>query len=236
MKTREFLQMFPDAFIPPRKNISDFLVIFINFSFYFLCCPFRLITVKDEVTLAEYFIVKTWSLQKFLCGIFTVNNILWMVYWIRGCMPTAKNPAFYVEMFKVVISQLHKFATIKKFWLNKDDFLKITNFLNSDEINYRYQTEDKFMRWKIGVILLCIFYTSVALLNWVGHTGLIRSTDLSKASQFDFDIWWKQMIIGGRKIFFRDFRTNDTSVTSNDHISGLDIFCGVLAAMGLYQR
>lgn len=223
------------AFSSAPDDITDFIRIFITFSFLFLCCPFRLIKVKDEETHREHFVTSAWSSQKFLCDICTIINFLWMIYWIRACLPKPPTRQWmYIDMFKVIIRELHKLLAILEFWLHKEDILKLVNYcILSDDKFTHHRTFGKIQgkpTWRSIIAVICLMYTTVSLGNWTGQLQFIGLSEKLQNEIFSIHVWWTQMVTGGRHIFFR-------SISNNDHtLPGLDSLCGILASFGLLQR
>lgn len=201
------------------RELATLWKIYFDFQYFFLICPFRLKIYEGEVR------VKSWFPQKLLCGIVSFFGFFWILRNVRLSQPiNAKNPAMFLLMANLLTISFLKLLTIKQYWRNQHDLVKILQLLldtSSHSILPTKYSRSESTKWNVIFTLMCSVYTGMALSNWI--TG---SSHLSLSSDWSTSWWWDQMVEGGR---FNFFLGNGTSFP-------LENLCGAMAAIGFLWR
>lgn len=192
-----------------RKELTNFLVIYIDFAYFLLLSPFRLI--RNET---GNFTAKSWLPQKICCALFTILSIFWLIRELRLSVPTnakqSKNPSKHFEMLLALLSFLVKGITVKKLWFNQAGLLDIVNWIaKNDECDGTpaLPVVVKRKMWitqKSAIRLICSLYTVMVLTNLGIGRGLHGSsygTDGDNEA-WSLEWWWRKMEVAGQYNFF----------------------------------
>lgn len=223
-----------------RSRILNLFLPPLKFTFALCLSPFylRVTTKTCKWETQPTVVAKSWFPQKVICLLLTIFDLFWMIHFVRESLPKdAKNPAHHIEMIINVISQLFKCVMIKKLWLNKNDFVKIANFILNSEIPI-LKTKWFIKGGNVFIWILLIIYTTLGIsyMDWL--TGDVDDTNLEVRDQYDLSKWWHTMVANGRYNFFLINSTNlwTPETTQDSRTTWLDVVIGILSTVGLLHR
>lgn len=228
-----------------EENLTWYLRIPLNFIFSFFCSPFRLVINKLEKSDLVSFSSKAFWPHTVLCIIFTFFDILWMIAFVRNSIPShSSNPALFLALLKTVAVQISKFAFLRKVWFHQQDFARLANFLSTEHKNQGLPSlKSKWYNGKFAVFAICVLYTFVGLWHAKSPTVLgPGSVERTNCFVESVNLWWLNMIDGGRKIFFIDDISKGMNYTveliefNMQQLSWLDICLGIAGATGRLHR
>lgn len=212
-----------------QNSAADFLVTYFNFAYFLYCSPFRLIKCDHN-----RFMCTRWWPHTLIFGILTSLSSLWMIYWLRTCLPAnQKNPGMHLDMMKVIASQISKCVLLKTFIFYQSEYCKLINAINDMEIAHEETSSNRRLSTrKIWSYLICILYTSAAILSFIHLQKYKVSKSENQNSEFYAAKWWESIVSGGRNIFILPSTANMTVLP----FSNVDIIIGCLSALGLLHR
>lgn len=215
-----------------RVQLVNLLKVYLNFQYFSLCCPFRLITGNDGQTV----ISKSNGIHKILCFICTVLGFIWMFrsLQIRHVISNTKDPSMYLFLAVHVTNLFIKIGTIKRYWFDQDKLLEMANFILDTRNDLPYpDTTGKFLFTSLSYImstLACLLFTGMGVTHYfVGNLYYVTSVESANISVVNWSasLWWDRMLIEGRATFMSDERYSNTSV---------ELLFGGLAAVGYLWR
>lgn len=226
---------------PSGQILTSFATIPINFMFALFCCPFRLTRFnKPQPNLHEstFFNVSTTYAQTIICIVVTVVDVLFMIKRMRAAYPSTadetKNPASFLTLIGLAISDLNKCVMIKTFWRNQEEILKIVNCLVAKVNKLPPLKNAGRLNWRHAVIIVTLLYTSVGFINFSSTKILPQETN-NQFEQWAVS-WWAGKVNDGRKIFFVDHFARNSANQTFPESSFVNVLVGVLTSVGILQR
>lgn len=228
-----------------RLDLTYFLKFYLDAAYIFCLSPFRLSLIKSvdagKNSSSYKFITKTWWPQKLLCATSAFLGTLWLLQEVRGAVPeNPQDPRQYFNMALNLTDLGLKIVTLKKFWRNQTDFLKIANFIIGSEIRARRQSGIPGVqkRWKHFGKIVALFaiacYTGMGFLNWGVGTGVLATFGGGNYN-WSLEWWWARMVNKGYENLFWEIPPPVNGSSSVRH-SSADVFIGILSATGFFQR
>lgn len=233
-----------------KEIIAKILTIPIDFMYFSFCCPFRL-KFSSRIKFHESqkgFVVCQWLPHVILCGVISIIDCLWMLKKMRDGFPINtkedKNPVLYVDIFGLAVSSLNKLLLIRNLWVRQEDFLQIANFVHTKIFIKRIPSKTS-TKWsmKAGILVLCLLYTLLGIVNWTGFRGGYDPPHLhpnTSQLQIWLEHWWSAMVKDGRELLFLPRSKNYSSLAEEDEhftsYSTLDVAVGLMASVGVLQR
>lgn len=159
---------------------TNFLQVFINFSYLLFLSPTRFTCDKQGV-----FHMNKWWLQKIICLIFAILDIIWTLNHIYVSIPTSSNssdPSKYFQCCLSVLSAAYKFVCLRFFWFRQPILLSILNYISQQGAlltsNVSMATRNHFISRKLTVSIICFFYFALLFCN-IFSEGRAHSSDES---------------------------------------------------------
>lgn len=231
-------------FFPFRKSIAtntsltDFFKGFINISFIFLVCPFRLVE-SSEVKPNKTFRAVSWRPQKILSFSFLLTIYFRIFYKIVSpSLENSEDPSAYFVALHGYTSALHISVLILILWKDEEKIVQIVNFLCQKK---------SIFSTSLAVISYCKRVIGLAWVLFLGNAVLqlatgkmaVNTPENGKTSTKQItgilEEWWVGTVIQiGRKHLF--MKSYGNSTLSYNDLSFLDHAVGVLSFCGVYQR
>lgn len=228
------LKDIPSGILATKKRsneLSIFLVIFINFSYYICVSPFNVRKTFSEKDNRFQFSVTTWLPQVFICGSITFLSIFCYVGEIRQSFPqNHKNPSEYFNLGAAILGSLLKCFTIKVLWTNKHQIDSLINYLEDIRIpvKSKLSTHQRVMRKKFVSVSFCVVYYFLGLVTFIG-TGWHPENFFV----WDSTIFSNNLLKSGN--FWYQFKP--TNITDLNRFQDTDeILITIIAGISYYQR
>lgn len=206
---RQSLFIMSSKEIAAREQITYFLKASLASQYYLLISPFRVNLIQDgtiEGSKLPQLIFKqqSWLPQKCLCLIFTCLSCPWMLYCLRGSVPTnPKNPAAYLAMGFDILVVLFQLSLFGKYWLYQAEIIKILNFFLCTTRHIPLPTPQNFImkaRARVAMVLVCVLHVGLAILYWFRKSPLTFFLEEEKLSGWKW--LWASRVLLGRDAFF----------------------------------
>ncbi|CAL8110852.1 unnamed protein product [Orchesella dallaii] len=210
----------------PRNRLSNLIKIYFDFAYYSCCSPFHFVSDNND-----WFVIKTWKPQQFICGILHFLGIFRFFTELRSLVPGtfSQNPVQYFEVLGNGFKIIFKMITIKRLWWNQKEFLSVVNYI---EFEKSLPNCDLKLQNKYVVSLICGLYSLMSMVILSGKFILAEPSTWSKT-------WWNRSLVkDGNYAFLLINRTEymSPSVPEPNDISPLDYLLAFLLAMGLMER
>lgn len=177
-------------------NLSNFLVALQDFLFVLFISPFRVIETDNPESSTRVFIIKAYWPQKIICGIFSLLSAFSIVSMVIAFLPGAsKKPPDHLNFLNVLLYAFVAVIVMKRWWLDSDLFAKLANFLNSER-RLLPQCRNTCLVSKAFVILFCLLFVGASFIE------LWSDFDKSGDNSTEPKIWWEEMTVRGKKLFF----------------------------------
>ncbi len=243
-------------------EFTDFLKIYYDFAYFLCLCPFQLVKTKTNgCSQDEFYIVKSWWLQKYGCTIIALLGFPWLLRDIRVSIPEnnrttnfSKRPTVYFEIILGIVGTLLRLSVIKVFWYNGEEIGRIVNFLAEQNTYYsirkgscvQMHRKPKSNRSIVKLVIcsVCFLYTAVGFLNWVmGRSLSALCYEGSSIYKWDLSWWWTAIIGATKYSFFMESNRNTTlnlmdctGTASISNFSTFDTTLGVVGSIGFYFK
>lgn len=218
-----------------KLELTNFLKIYFDFAYCLCLCPFRLDNKFSDFSsgYGHEYIVKSWWPQKLACAVASFLSLLWFIRDLRLSAPKdPKNPSLHFRLLLKVLGFLMKFTTIKRFWMNQEEFRNILNYIAIDANSLPVQPirilNQHFVRF------LCVLYTGMGITNWICGLGLGSYSDSVSTddhiSNWSGTWWWTSMVNASN--YYNLFRE---PLEKNATVSYLDTVLAIPGAIGFLQ-
>lgn len=214
---------------PQHRLHSTFLIKnFFDFAFLFCLSPFHLQLAQKSPTIS--FSMRGYWLHKVICVSLTFLSSLWLLREFR-LNPTgrSRHPSTYFKLLAYIVDTFLKVVTIKEFWMNGKDVVKLINFIGN---HIPAEKSCTLKSTKILGYFLAVCFSLLGFVRWI--SGAIGLTFTSEANnngtneQWTLIRWWDSNVEAGRyNLFFQDFPC---------HHHTLNTVLGVLAVLGHLHR
>lgn len=169
-----------------KVKLTNFLVIYLKFVFFAVfVSPYRLVEQvhKDKGGLkCPRFALKSFWPQRFLCIIFDIPCLFWLLREIRLSLPTdGRNPSMHFRLILSFLSAIVKYSVMLKLWSFPERFLDIVNFIADSDIaenqpktgsshvdNIVLRRKCRILnviQRKATIIFICMMYTFMTTFN-----------------------------------------------------------------------
>lgn len=225
-------KLFSKSNTPCRSRLVTVLIIYLNFQYFLLCCPFRLIVARGGQKVK----IKTNLIQKILCFVCTILGLFWLVrnLQINNVLSNPKDPSVYLSLAVNVANLFLKFATVKRHWGDEEKLLQIANFILDTKNDLPFpdicRNHIFIPLTHILTTLVCILFTGLGIVHFLmGNLYFLTSVNSTESTVLNWNAssWWTRMLAEGRVTFFLD----------NQNVNGkVGSATGILAAIGYLWR
>lgn len=219
-------------------NLEIHLRFFINTAFYLCISPFHLIKIKsDSEHQVQIYKIKSWLPQIILCIIQTLLGFLCDIYDFLKGLPrqNMKNdPAKYFQFVLNCIDAIAKMITVKKLWLDQSDILNLVNFLFHAKNIPAGQTR---LTHPLFALVVSSLYAGAGIANWLFSSRAFITDDSEKCTSWRIAGWWNAMVSTGygTLLFIGDRKNLTAGHYENQLHTGIDVFIGVVGAVGYFN-
>lgn len=142
--------------------LTNFYKVYFDTAYYLCCCPFRITSYINENGSMQ-FVIKSWWPHKVICGILMFSSLYWIVREFLDNVPSkdSKDPTSYFEFISWGVNLLWVIATLKQFWFNQQNIVRIFNYIVDDRNSIPVPDQAGwFMRKKFSIFicLVCITF------------------------------------------------------------------------------
>lgn len=219
---------------PPKSfqiHLANFWKVYLDFQYFLLCCPFRLIIAKDGRSANT----KQCPIQKILCLSYTFFGILWNFrnMQLSLSLPSnPKNPSLYLLMAVDINTRVLKLITAKRLVCDEGKLLQVVNYIldKGSGLPFPEISGNSFSTFHTMVVavMICSFFTGMGFVHWfTGKLHYLASVKINSFLSWNITVWWDAMLLQGRMMFNLDDQVSNT---------WLEALAGVVAAIGYLWR
>lgn len=227
-------------------NVAILFKLYINFCFFSLIAPFRIVSTNNCPPNGSSFVVRhsretgkhsskkyeaiVIMLQKVLCGLSLLLSLPWLFRNVRLSIPKDhKIPSQHFSLFFAIASFMAKLCLIKKLWFNRDNILTLLHSIPVPTIS---NSKRKILTSKPFLTAVTFLY-AVTILSAV-ITG-IGFTHFTWRTEWSGEEYVKQIVVNFRHALSIGPSVNVNS-TRNWELSEVDYMTAIFATIGLLQR
>lgn len=127
-------------------SLTNFLVIYFNFTYFLCLSPFRLKRTENGFYKAEKSVFQT-----AICAILSCLSIIYLTANSRSKLSNTlqqdhTSPLRYFQLLTTICMFFFHILSINKFWFSRHRFLRIINFIQSESDVFSYKPLKVFMQ------------------------------------------------------------------------------------------